>query len=77
MRLLALLLLAFAITASAAASASQPRVLVSFRQTGGIAGFDRGLVVYRSGKVVSDGLPVKSNKLSPTRLHACTRSCSA
>ena len=62
--LLAVLLLA---TATSAAGASSP-ALVSFRQTGGFAGLDRGLVVARSGDVVSDGLPLKKAHLTRPEL---------
>lgn len=41
-----------------------------FEQTGGFAGIERGLVVYRTGRVVSDGLPVRTSRLSSTRLRA-------
>jgi hypothetical protein len=49
---------------------AQPVVLVTFEQTGGFAGIERGLVVHRSGKVVSDGLPVTTHRLSAARLRA-------
>ena len=45
-------------------------VLVTFEQTGGFAGIERGMSVTRSGKVVSDGLPVSTSQLSATRLAA-------
>ena len=51
----------------AAADAVSP-VLVSFNQSGGFAGIDRGLVVRRSGKVVSDGLPLRKSQLTPAEL---------
>lgn len=53
---------------AAAASPERPAPLVSYEQTGGFAGIERGLVVYRSGKVVSDGLPLRTSRLSPERL---------
>jgi hypothetical protein len=45
-------------------------VLVSFERTGGFAGIERSLVVHRSGKVVGDGFPVTTQRLSATRLRA-------
>ena len=62
--LLTVLLLATA----ASANATSPAALVSFRQTGGFAGLDRGLVVARSGAVTSDGLPLKKAHLSRLEL---------
>jgi len=62
--LLSVLLLATATSADAAASPT----LVSFRQTGGFAGLDRGLVVARTGDVVSDGLPLKKAHLTRLEL---------
>jgi len=59
------------VCAQAAPAAGQsPAVLVSYEQTGGFAGIERGLVVYRTGKVQSDGLPLKASRLTPTRLRA-------
>jgi hypothetical protein len=58
---------AAAIVAAFSSSASP---LVAFRQTGGIAGFDRGLVVRQSGKVVSQGLPLVKTQLSAAELAA-------
>jgi hypothetical protein len=61
----ALVLLAWAAAPSAAAPTS---VLVSFEQTGGFAGIERGMAVTRTGRVVSDGLPVTVSQLPPARL---------
>lgn len=63
----AVVLLAGVVPLSSAAPSS---VLVTFEQTGGFAGIERGMSVTRSGKVVSDGLPVTTSQLSPTRLAA-------
>ena len=62
--LLSVLLLA----AGSAADAASSRALVSFRETGGFAGLDRGLVVVRSGDVFSDGLPLKKAHLTRLEL---------
>jgi hypothetical protein len=59
-----LLLLATAASADAATSPT----LVSFRQTGGFAAIDRGLVVERSGALVSDGLPLARSRLTKVEL---------
>jgi hypothetical protein len=61
------LLTGLLLATAASASASSP-TLVSFRQTGGFAGLDRGLVVARSGDVVSDGLPLKKAHLTRPEL---------
>jgi hypothetical protein len=50
--------------------AQPPAVLVAFEQTGGFAGIERSLIVDRSGKVVADGFPVTTRRLSTTRLRA-------
>jgi hypothetical protein len=63
----ALVLLAFLALPAAAAPGTSP-TLVTFEQTGGFAGIERGMSVMRSGKVVSDGLPVTASQLSSTRL---------
>lgn len=63
-----------AVVASVCAQASSagqgPAVLVTYEQTGGFAGIERGLVVYRTGKVQSDGMPLKTSRLTPARLRA-------
>ena len=59
-----------ALACATGAGAREPAVLVSFEQTGGFAGIERSLAVHRSGKVVSDGLPVKTARLTPARLRA-------
>lgn len=64
------LLLALAAGLAQARPAAESSVLVMFEQTGGFAGIERGLVVYRTGRVVSDGLPVRTSRLSSTRLRA-------
>jgi hypothetical protein len=61
----AFVLLACLVPSAAAAPSS---VLVTFEQTGGFAGIERGMSVTRSGKVVSDGLPVTTSQLSAARL---------
>src|SRR6266545_5049836 len=61
----ALVLLAWLAPPSAAAPTT---LLVSFEQTGGFAGIERGMAVTRTGKVVSNGLPVTVSQLSATRL---------
>jgi hypothetical protein len=53
-----------------AAEARPAKPLVTFEQTGGFAGIERGLVVLRSGAVVSDGLPLATSRLGPARLRA-------
>ena len=62
----ALAALASAGSTCAAAAPSSP--LVTFEQTGGFAGIERGMTVRRSGAVVSDGLPVAVSRLAPTGL---------
>lgn len=54
-------------TVSSSAAATSP-ALVTFEQTGGFAGIERGMTVRRSGAIVSDGLPVTVSRLSPARL---------
>jgi hypothetical protein len=61
----AFVLLVVLVPSSAAAPTA---VLVSFEQTGGFAGIERGMNVTRAGRVVSDGLPVTVSQLSSTRL---------
>ena len=51
-------------------SATTPSNLVTFEQTGGFAGIERGFAVRTSGVVVSDGLPVTAKRLSAKRLAA-------
>jgi hypothetical protein len=63
----ALVLLALLASPAAATPGTSP-TLVTFEQTGGFAGIERGMSVLRSGKVVSDGLPVTASQLSSTRL---------
>jgi hypothetical protein len=63
------LLLTVAVAAPEAGAASSS-VLVRFDQTGGFAGIERGLVVHRSGKVVSDGLPLQTEHLSSAGVEA-------
>jgi hypothetical protein len=58
-----------AVAAQAAPGPPSP-VLVTYEQTGGFAGIERGLVVYRSGKMRSEGLAPKVSQLSPARLRA-------
>jgi hypothetical protein len=58
-------LLAVLVPASAAAPTS---TLVTFEQTGGFAGIERGMSVTRTGKVVSDWLAVTTSQLSSARL---------
>jgi hypothetical protein len=68
-RIVAIALLSVLLLATAAsADAMSPSALVSFRQTGGFAGLDRGLVVARSGDVTSDGLPLKKAHLTRLEL---------
>ena len=69
MRIVSLLALA-ALVCATGAGAREPAVLVSLEQTGGFAGIERGLAVHRSGKVVADGMPVKTARLTPARLQA-------
>jgi hypothetical protein len=64
------LLVVLAPAVAQARPASEPAVLVSLEQIGGFAAIERGLVVYRSGKVVSDGLPLATSRLSSARLKA-------
>jgi hypothetical protein len=59
--------LAVVASASSTCAATSP-ALVTFEQTGGFAGIERGMSVRRSGAVVSDGLPVTVSRLSPARL---------
>jgi hypothetical protein len=66
MRIFAAAILA-ALAAASTADAASP-TLVSFNQSGGFAGIDRGLIVKRSGKVVSDGLPLEKAQLTPAEL---------
>src|SRR3954452_21677943 len=63
-------LTAFVVLACAvpSATATPSSVLVTFEQTGGFAGIERGMSVTRSGKVVSDGLPVTTSHLTSARL---------
>jgi hypothetical protein len=63
-----LLVAALGLAAPQGRPEAQPAVLVTFEQTGGFAGIERGFVVHRSGKVVSDGLAVRTQRLSATRL---------
>jgi hypothetical protein len=49
-------------------AATAAPVLVSFDRGGGFAGIQAGLDVGRTGKLVSRGLPLKTARLSPTRL---------
>jgi uncharacterized cupin superfamily protein len=63
----ALALLLAVVTAASAAAATSP-TLVSFRQTGGFAGFDRGFAVKRTGALVPDGMPLKKAHLTATEL---------
>jgi hypothetical protein len=65
-----LLVVALGLALPGAGPQAQPAALVSFEQSGGFAGIERGLIVHRSGKVVSDGLPVTTHRLSATRLRA-------
>ena len=65
--LLATAVLVLVATASASAATPSP-ALVTFQQTGGFAGIERGMTVRRSGVVVSDGLPVTVSRLSAARL---------
>jgi hypothetical protein len=67
------LLVALTPAVAQARPASEPAVLVSLEQIGGIAAIERGLVVYRSGKVASNGLPLKRSRLTPARLRALRR----
>jgi hypothetical protein len=60
-------LLLFLVTAASAHAALAP-TLVSFRQTGGFAGLDRGFVVTRSGAVISDGMPLRKAHLTKLEL---------
>jgi hypothetical protein len=69
-RVVGLALLVLLAPAVAQARPASDAVLVSLEQVGGFAGIERGLVVYRSGKVVSDGLPLATSRLSPSRLRA-------
>jgi hypothetical protein len=64
------LIVALVASTAAAAQARPLSPLVTFEQRGGFAGIERGLVVHRSGKVVSDGLAVTTHRLSPARLRA-------
>lgn len=65
-----IVLIALLVTVAGAASQAQaaPPALVSFQQSGGFAGIERGLAVSRSGKVSSNGLPLKTSQLTPARL---------
>jgi hypothetical protein len=58
------------VCAQASSAGQAPTVLVTYEQTGGFAGIERGLVVYRTGRVQSDGLPLKASRLTPARLSA-------
>jgi hypothetical protein len=58
------------VCAQAAPADQAPTVLVTYEQTGGFAGIERGLVVYRTGKVQSDGMPLRASRLTPARLRA-------
>ena len=60
---------ALATLAPGSAAASSP-TLITFEQTGGFAGIERGFSVQRTGTVVSDGLPVTAKRLSSKRLLA-------
>ena len=62
------LIVALVASTAAAAQARPPAPLVTLEQRGGFAGIERALVVHRSGKVVSDGLPVTTHQLAPARL---------
>jgi hypothetical protein len=64
------LLVALAPAVAQARPVSQPAVLVSFHQLGGFAGIERGLVVYRTGKVESDGFPLSTARLTAARLQS-------
>jgi hypothetical protein len=65
---IATLLVLAALAGAPGAERPMPGVLVTFDQTGGFAGIERGLVVHRSGKIVTDGLPLTTARLGPTRL---------
>jgi hypothetical protein len=65
---IATLLVLAALAGAPGAERPMPGVLVTFDQSGGFAGVERGLVVHRNGKVVSDGFAVGTAKLTPTRL---------
>jgi hypothetical protein len=71
MKLFAVALVAAAVTVTVAqgAGGTTSPVLVTFQQTGGFAGIERGFVVHRSGRVVSDGMPVP-HRLSARKLDA-------
>jgi hypothetical protein len=64
------LLVSLAVVVPQAGAATDSHVLVAFRQSGGLAGVKRGLVVYRSGKVASNGLALTTSQLGPARLRA-------
>jgi hypothetical protein len=64
------LIVALVASTAAAAQARPPAPLVTLEQRGGFAGVERGLFVQRSGKVVSDGLPVTTHRLTAAQLRA-------
>ncbi len=63
------LIVALAALAPSSSAATSP-TLVTFEQTGGFAGIERGFSVQKTGKVVSDGLPVTAKQLSTKRMVA-------
>jgi opacity protein-like surface antigen len=68
MRVLAVAVLIALAGAAASQADAAPTTLVRFEQSGGFAGIERALVVQRTGKVVSDGLPLAKSHLTPREL---------